>query len=120
MLIWVRGLTGDRRPPGDWRWIVEEGNDPPRGDAYVYTLREEEAYLQTDEDEKPASLAEPDPASFRCWFCWKTNRQVLWGAKYPVRDPQTFAFIAQVFICDECVARFADSSAWESEGPPPY
>jgi hypothetical protein len=99
---------------------VEEANDPPRGDAYVYALREEEAYLQTDEDEKPASIAEPDPASFRCWFCWKTNRHVLWGAKNPVRDPNTYAFIAQVFICDECVARFADSSAWESEGPPPY
>ena len=31
---------------------MEEGSDPPGGGAYVYALREEEAYLQTDQDEK--------------------------------------------------------------------
>jgi hypothetical protein len=40
---------------------------------------------------------------------------VLFGAEYPVRDPNTFAVIAQIFICDECVANFAESLA---QGPP--
>jgi hypothetical protein len=101
---------------------VEEGNHPPRGDGYVYALREEEAYLQTDEDEKPELIPEPpDPAWFKCSFCRKTDRQVLFGAEYPVRDPSTFAVIAQVFICGECVAGFAERLAQESlEGPPPH
>jgi hypothetical protein len=38
---------------------VEEGSNTPRGDAYVYALRDEEAYLQTDEDEKPEIITEP-------------------------------------------------------------
>jgi hypothetical protein len=32
---------------------VGEGSDQARGDAYVYSLRDEEAYLQTNDDEKP-------------------------------------------------------------------
>jgi hypothetical protein len=102
---------------------VEEGSDPPRGDAYVYALRDEEAYLQTDEDEKPAIIAEPppDPALFKCSFCRQTDRRVLFGAEYPVRDPNTFAVIALVSICDECVAMFAERLAQGSlEGPPPH
>ena len=101
---------------------MEEGSDPPGGGAYVYALREEEAYLQTDEDEKAEVIEEPpDPAWHKCWFCWRTDRQRLWAAKYPVRDPNTFAVIAHVFICDECIARFAESRAQESpEGPPPH
>jgi hypothetical protein len=37
---------------------MEEGNDQPRGGERIYTLRDEEAFLQTD-DEKPAIIAEP-------------------------------------------------------------
>jgi hypothetical protein len=97
---------------------VEEGSDQPHGDAYVYALSDEEAYLQTGEDEKPEIIAEPppDPASFKCWFCRRTDRRVLFGAEYPVRDPTTFAVITPIFICDECVANFAESLAEESGG----
>jgi hypothetical protein len=94
---------------------MEEGSERPRGDAYIYALRNEEAFLQTDEDEKPEIIAEspPDPASFKCWFCRKSHQQVqtLFGAEYPVRDPNAFAVITQIFICNECVARFAEPYA---------
>jgi hypothetical protein len=33
-----------------------EGNDQPTGEAYVYALKDEDAYLQRDEDEKPADM----------------------------------------------------------------
>jgi len=100
---------------------VEEGSDQPPSDAYVYALSDEEAYLQTDEDEKPEIIAEPppDPAWFKCWFCRRTDRRVLFGAEYPVRDPDTFAVITLIFICDECVANFAESLAQESPTAPP-
>jgi hypothetical protein len=100
---------------------VEEGSDQPPSDAYVYALSDEEAYLQTDEDEKPEIIAEPppDPAWFKCWFCRRTDRRVLFGAEYPVRDPNTFAVITLIFICDECVANFAESLAQESPTAPP-
>jgi hypothetical protein len=100
---------------------VEEGSDQPRGDAYVYALSDEEAYLYTDDDEKPEIIAEPppDPAWFKCWFCRRTDRRVLFGAEYPVRDPNTLAVIAQIFICDKCVANFAESLAQESPKAPP-
>lgn len=72
---------------------MEAGNDRPGGGAYVYALTNEEAYLQTD-DEKPAVIARPapDPAQFKCWFCRKSHQQVqrLFGAEYPVRDPNNF------------------------------
>jgi hypothetical protein len=47
---------------------VEEGSDRPSSDAYLYAVRDEAAYLQTDEDEKPEIVAEPppDPAWFKC------------------------------------------------------
>ena len=71
---------------------MEEGNDQPRGGDRIYTLRDDEAFLQTD-DEKSAIIAEasPDPAQFKCWFCRKSHEQVqtLFGAEYPVRDPTT-------------------------------
>jgi len=100
---------------------VEEGSGQPHGDAYVYALSEEAAYLQTDKDEKPEIIAEPppDPASFKCWFCRRTDRRVLFGAEYPVRDPKTFTVIALIFICDKCVANFAESLAPESPKAPP-
>jgi hypothetical protein len=44
---------------------------------------------------------------------------VLFGAEYPVRDPNTFAVIAQIFICDQCVANFAESLGQESPKAPP-
>ena len=90
---------------------MEAGSDQHPGDAYVYALRDEEAYLQTDEDEKPGIIAEPPPdtAWFKCAFCRRTDRRVLFGAEYPVRDPTTFAVIALIFICDKCVANFAES-----------
>jgi hypothetical protein len=53
--------------------------------------------------------------------CRKTDQQVVFEAEYPVRDPNTFADIAQVFICGECVAGFADRLTHGSlEGPPPH
>jgi hypothetical protein len=92
---------------------VEAGSEQPPGDAHVYALSDEAAYLQTNGDEKPEIIAEPppDPAWFKCWFCRRTDRRVLFGAEYPVRDPTTFAVIALIFICDKCVANFAESSA---------
>jgi ClpX C4-type zinc finger len=97
---------------------VEAGNDRPGGDAYLYALTDEAAYLQTDEGEKPAVIARPppDPAQFKCWFCRKSHQQVerLFGAEYPVRDPNDFANETLIFICNECVAKFAGWSALES------
>ncbi len=109
---------------------MEEGSDPPRGDAYVYALREEAAYLETPEeaayletpeDEKPEIIAEPppDPARVKCSFCRKTDRRVLFGAEYPVRDPSTFAVIAEIFICSDCVAKFAESLVQKGPEAPP-
>ena len=40
--------------------------------------------------------------------------QQLHGADCAVRDPNTFAIITLIFICNECVARFAESLAQES------
>ena len=97
---------------------MEKGKDQSRGDAHLLALTAEGAYLQTDDDEKPAIIAEPppDPASFKCWFCRKSHPQVqrLYGADYAVRDPHTFAVIALIFICDECVTKFAECQAQES------
>lgn len=100
---------------------MEEGSDPPRGDAYVYALREEAAYLETPEDEKPEIIAEPppDPAQIKCSFCRKTDRRVLFGAEYPVRDPSTFAVIAEIFICSDCVAKFAETLVQKGPEAPP-
>jgi ClpX C4-type zinc finger len=97
---------------------VEEASDQPTGDAYVYALTDEPAYLQTDDDEKPTIIAEPPPdlAKFKCWFCRKSHEQVhtLFGAEYPVRDPHDFANETLIFICNECVTRFAESLTQES------
>jgi hypothetical protein len=102
---------------------MEEGTEQPHDHAYVYALTDEAAYLQTDDDEKPAIIAEPlpDPASFKCLFCRKSYQQVaqLFSGQYPVRDPNTLAVIAQVLICNECVARFAETLARETPGTSP-
>jgi hypothetical protein len=39
--------------------------------------------------------------------------QTLFGAEYPVRDPNNFANETLIFICNECVAKFAESLAKE-------
>ena len=44
--------------------------------------------------------------------------QQLYGADYAVRDPNTFAIITLIFICNDCVARFAESLAQESSKAP--
>jgi ClpX C4-type zinc finger len=97
---------------------VKQGNDRPGGGAYVYALTDEQIYLQTDDDDKPAIIARPppDPAQFKCWFCRKSHQQVhrLFGAEYPVRDSNNFANETLIFICNECVAKFAEWLARES------
>ena len=102
---------------------VEAASDQSGGDAYLYALRDEQAYLQTDEDEKPAIVARPppDPAQFKCWFCRKSHQQVqvLFGAEYPVRDPNDFANETLILICNECVAKFAERLAKGVPGAPP-
>ena len=43
------------------------------------------------------------------------------AAEVGAAGPNTFAVIALVSICDECVAEFAERLAQESlEGPPPH
>ena len=100
---------------------MDEGSDQPPCDAYLYAITDEAAYLQTDEDEKPEIIAEPlpDPAGFKCWFCRRTDRRVLFAAEYPVRDPNTLAVITQIFICDKWVANFAESLAQQGPKAPP-
>jgi hypothetical protein len=87
------GTRPDRRSAARRRSEVDGGGrkrSAPGGDAYLYALRDEAAYLQTDEDEKPELIPEPpEPTQFKCWFCRKTDRWVLFGAEYPVRDPTT-------------------------------
>jgi ClpX C4-type zinc finger len=99
---------------------MEEGNDQPHGD-HIYTLRDEEAFLQT-EDEKLTIIAEPppDPAQFKCWFCRKSHQQVrtLFGAEYPVRDPHNFANETLILICNECITGFAESLAEDTPKAP--
>jgi ClpX C4-type zinc finger len=99
---------------------MEEGGDQPHGD-HIYTLRDEEAFLQT-EDEKLTIIAEPppDPAQFKCWFCRKSHQQVrtLFGAEYPVRDPHNFANETLILICNECITGFADSLAEDTPKAP--
>jgi len=101
---------------------VEQASDQPGGDAYVYALTDEEAYLQTDDDEKPAIVAPPpDPAKVKCWFCRKSYPQVqrLFGAEYPVRDANNFSNETPIYICDECVTKFAETLAQETREIPP-
>jgi hypothetical protein len=117
MLLVPHVLTGGQQPFRRSEVAVEETSEPPAGDTYVYALTDEAAYLQTD-DEKPAIIAAPPPdlAKFKCWFCRKSYQQVqtLFGAEYLVRDPHDFANETLIFICNECVTRFAESPAQES------
>ena len=93
-----------------------EGAEQPPHDAPVYAVRDEEAYLQAD-DEKPPIPSEPFP-SIVCQFCGKPFEQVagLFQAKRRVWDPNTSA-LAAVWICNECVARMAQILTEEPPGP---
>jgi hypothetical protein len=117
MLLVPHALTGSQQPFRRSEVALEETTEPPADDTYVYALTDEAAYLQTD-DEKPAIIAEPRPdaAQFKCWFCRKSHQQVqsLFGAEYPVRDAHDFANETLIFICDECVTRFAETLAQKS------
>ena len=98
---------------------MEEASDRPGDHAYVYAVPDEEAYLETGEDEKPAMDAEPpDLASIICQFCGKSAEQVpmLFAASRPVRDPTTLAAVAVVWICNECVGRLAEALAQQPPG----
>ena len=93
-----------------------EGTEQPHHNDYVYALKDEEAYLQAN-DEKPESVEPFDPASIVCQFCGKSSEQVpgLFQAKRLTKDPNTSA-LARVLICDECVARMAQVLAAEAPG----
>jgi ClpX C4-type zinc finger len=94
-----------------------EGTEEPHHNDYVYALKDEEAYLQAD-DEKPQIVEPVDPASILCQFCGKSAEQVeggLFEAKRRVKDPNTSA-LATVWICDECVAWMAQILAEERPG----
>ena len=68
-------------------------------------------------DPEPAIVAEPVPdlfASRVCSFCKKAAEH-LFGEQYPKTD-RNFAIIDGVWICDECVARFARLLAQEDPG----
>lgn len=101
---------------------MDQTSDPPRGDAYIYALRDEAAYLHTDKEDKPAIVPEPppDPSWVKCSFCRRTDRPLLFGAEYPVRNPDTFAVITHICICGDCVAKFAEQLAQRAspETPP--
>jgi hypothetical protein len=94
-----------------------EGAEQPPHDAHVYAVRDEEAYLQVDEEKQPAPPEPLDPASIRCQFCGKSWEQVptLFQAKRRTMDPNTSAIVA-VWICDECVARLGQILAAEPPG----
>jgi hypothetical protein len=100
-----------------------EGAERPPHDAYVYAIRDEEAYLQVD-DEKQPTPPEPvrfshlDPASILCQFCGKSWEQVpmLFQAKRRTMDPNTSAIVA-VWICNECIAQLGQILAAEPREP---
>ena len=93
-----------------------EGAEQPFHHDYVYALKDEEAYLQAD-DEKPEIIEPFDPASILCQFCGKSWEQVpmLFQAKRRTMDPNTSAIVA-VWICDECVAQLGQILAAEPPG----
>ena len=54
-----------------------EGAEQPAHDAYVYAIRDEESYLQVDDEKQPTPPEPLDPASILCQFCGKSWEQVL-------------------------------------------
>ena len=97
---------------------MEGGTERHHDRTDVYALTDEEAYLQADDEKQPAPPEPLDPASVLCQFCGKSWEQVagLFGAKRLVRDPNTSA-LAEVWICNECVARMAQILAEEPPSP---
>ena len=95
-----------------------EGTEQPHHNDFVYALKDEEGYLQAD-DEKPEIVEPFDPASIVCQFCGKSLEQIpgFFQAKRLARDPNTSA-IAMVCICNECVAQMAQTLADESSRRP--
>jgi hypothetical protein len=91
-----------------------EGAEQPPHDAHVYAVRDEEAYLQADDEKQPAPPEPLNPASIRCQFCGESWERVpmLFQAKRRTMDPNTSAIVA-VWICNECVARMAQILAVE-------
>jgi hypothetical protein len=69
-----------------------EGTEQPHHNDFVYALKDEEGYLQAD-DEKPEIVEPFDPASIVCQFCGKSLEQVpgFFQAKRLARDPNTSA-----------------------------
>jgi hypothetical protein len=95
-----------------------DGTEQPQQGDYVFTLRDEAAFLQ-GEEEKPPIPSEPfDRASIVCHFCGKSWNQVrgIFQAKRRVRDPNTSALVA-VWICNECVAQMAQNLTEEPAAP---
>ena len=96
---------------------MEEGTERHHDRTDIYALTDEEAYLQAGEDDKPAIIAEPISDLFAprlCSFCRKAAEH-LFGEQHPKTD-KNFAIIDRVWICDECVARFARLLAQENPG----
>jgi hypothetical protein len=93
------------------------GAEQPPHDAHVYAVRDEEAYLQADDEKQPAPPEPLNPASIRCQFCGESWERVpmLFQAKRRTMDPNTSAIVA-VWICNECVARMAQILAVEPPG----
>lgn len=55
--------------------VPVEGTEQPPHDDYAYALRDEDAYLQAD-DEKPQIVEPFDHAPIVCQFCGKSYEQV--------------------------------------------
>jgi hypothetical protein len=73
-----------------------EGAEQPPHHAYVCAIRDEEAYLQADDEKQPTPPEPVDPASILCHFCGKSWEQVptLFQAKRRTMDPNTSAIVA--------------------------
>jgi hypothetical protein len=105
----IAGSRPDRRSAalGDRRLVVGEASDQPDGYAYAYVL--------TDEEAAKVKETSPDLASLVCSFCGRSREQVprLFSGR-GVRDPDTGAIIAPVYICNGCVAACAEVLAERS------
>jgi hypothetical protein len=79
--------------------------------------RDEEAYLQANDEKQPTPPEPVDPASILCQFCGKSLEQVgmLFQAKRRTMDPNTSAIVA-VWIYNECVAQMGQVRAAEPPG----
>jgi hypothetical protein len=112
MPIWARGPTGDPRPSGDRRWPVDQG------EAIRLVATPTSTPCGKKRRTSRRTRTKSQRSSRKCSFCRKTDRRRLFGAEYLVRDPNTFAVIAQICICSDCVAKFAERLAQESPEAP--